>query len=134
MTTYKTVKFDAGEKIALTVDELGNISLWNTRKTDNEYKVFANKHGNKAILYRSNWNFEDTAKKAPYCSYQQLWYGEFPYGTWSWSIRKCSVTQEVKIAMICTDINPRGLSNSDYWIEKCKSYVPDSIVADLVAD
>lgn len=123
MTNYTKVKFDSSENVGLTVDDSGNIALWVDYKTDNEHKVFADKHSNKAILYRSNWSFEDTAKKAPYCLYQQLWYGEFPYGSWSWAISKCLVTKKVKISTICTSINSRGLSDSDYWVEKCKSYV-----------
>ena len=134
MTNYTKIKFDASEKVAITVTESGDISQWNTRKTDNECKVFANKHGNKAILYRSNWSFEDTAKRTPYCLYQQLWYGEFPYGSWSWAISKCLVTNEVKISTLFTSINSRGLSDSEFWEKECKSYVPESIVADLIAN
>lgn len=132
MSNYTTVKFNPGERVALTVTNEGLVQKWGTFKTDT-CKVFADKRGNKAILYLSSWDFEETAKSAPYCKYIQLWYGEFPYGSWCWAIRKCSVTNEVEISTICTDINPRGMSESDYWTEKCKSYVPDSVVADLVA-
>lgn len=133
MTTYTTVKFNAGERVALTVTNEGLIQKWGTFKSDTS-KVFADKSGNKCVLYLSStFNFEGIAKKAPYCLHHQMWFGEFPYGSWCWAIRKCLVTNEVKISMICTDINPRGLSDSDYWVEKCKSYVPDSVVVDLVA-
>lgn len=134
MNNYKNIKFDAGEKVAVTVDENGKIERWGTWKTDVS-KVFQDKRGSKCVLYLSPYfeglfrEFEGIAKKAPYCMYHQLWFGEFPYGSWCWAIRKCSVTNEVQISTICTDINPRGLSDSEYWIEKCKSYVPESVIA-----
>lgn len=134
LTTYKKIKFDFDEKVAFTVTNTGKISKWGTDNSGSITKVFQDKNGNKAVLYLySHWNFEQEASTAPYCKYLQLWFGNFPYGSWSWAIRKCLVTNEVKISTICTDINPRGMSESDCWTEKCKSYVPDSVVADLVA-
>lgn len=133
MSNYTIIKFNAGERVAITVTNEGLIQKWGTFKSEIS-KVFADKRGNKCILYLfSVFDFEGTAKKAPYCLYHQMWFGEFPYGSWCWAIKKCLVTNEVNISTICTDINPRGLSESEHWIEKCKSYVPDSVVADLIA-
>lgn len=134
MTNYQKTVFDANELVAITVTDQGGVSYWGADKTSSITKVFQDKNGKKAVLYLySHWKFEDVASKAPYCLYHQMWFGEFPYGSWCWAIRKCLISNKVKIWEICTDINPRGLSNSESWIKECKSYVPDNVVTDLIA-
>lgn len=133
MTTYEQVVFDNDEKVAITVTNQGKVSQWGTSNSKSITKVFQDNKGNKAVLYLySHWDFEKEATSAPYCKYKPQLFGDFPYGSWCWAIRKCLVTNEVRIWEICTDINPRGVSSSEQWVNKCKSYVPANVVADLI--
>jgi len=126
------VEFDFNEKVALTVDEKGEISYWDASGSGVS-KVFSNGE-KKAVLHKvDSWIFEGVASSATYCDYLLMWFGDYPYSSWAYTVRKCHVTNEVAIGEVSTDVNPQGMSYSDKFIQRCKAYVPESIKADFIA-
>jgi len=109
--------------VALTLDK-GIIEVWRSHTKSLKTKVF--EYGSKKRILFSDCGYEfKDAKEAPGCYYKQLWFGEFPYSSWSWSVRLCKTTGIVKISCIDTEINGRGVNPSDEWVARCKSYVAE---------
>ena len=126
------VEFDFNEKVALTVNEEGEISYW-TDSGLGVSKVFSNGE-NKAVLHQVDyWIFEGASSSATYCDYLLMWFGDYPYGSWAYTIKKCKITKEVTIGEVSTDINSRGMTSADKFVQRCKAYVPESIKADFTA-
>lgn len=118
--------FDFNEKIAITTTG-GSVCVW-TPVGREESQVFTDTNGKKAVLKSDNGSWWDSHKKeAENCFYAQMWLGDYPYGSWCYAIRMCKVTGKVSISEITTDINPRGLSSSERWIQDCKTYVPSLV-------
>lgn len=114
--------FNFSEKIALTVEN-GIPTLWRSLESGETTRVFKNSKG-KAILSPDFQWWEREKKDAPNCEYAEIWLGDFPYGSWAWTIRRCKKTGSVVIGEISTDINPRGDTQQDKFRESCKTYVP----------
>lgn len=123
------IKINLDELVALTVED-GVITRWEASEYSGStnLRVFV-KDGKKIVLTGDGgyW-WKQEAKEAAYCEYAQLWMGEFPYGSWAWSVRRCKVTGDVKVESIETSINCRGLSDSDAWEKECRAYVPESVL------
>lgn len=125
----KIIEFNREEKFAITEDE-GVISMWGPPGYEETTAKVFHKEGKPSLFLVSDegytWNHE--AKKAPYCEYFEVWFGEFPYGSWAYGIRKCLVTGEVKISTFETEINPRGQTGQDEWRDDCMTYAPEGLV------
>lgn len=123
-------RFNFSESIALTVEN-GIPTLWTQCCSDSHLfktQLFKNSKG-KAILVnhdQGSW-WEREKQDAPHCEYAELWMGDFPYGSWAWTIRKCKVSGEVVVDSISTDINPRGMTQQDRFRQDCQTYVPESV-------
>jgi len=126
------VEFDFNEKVALTVNEEGEISYWNANGSGIS-KIFSNGKYRATLHKVDSWIFKGVASSATYCDYLLMWFGEFPYGSWAYTIKKCKITKEVTIGEVSTDINPQGMTYSDRFVQRCKAYVPESIKADFIA-
>ena len=125
----KIIKFNSKEKFAITEDE-GVISMWGPVEYANGLVKVFHKDGQKTLVLASDkgYHWKDSAKKAPYCEYHEVWFGEFPYGSWAYGIRKCLVTGEVKVSTFETEINPRGQTGQDEWRDDCRTYAPEGLV------
>lgn len=126
----KTLEIDLNYDLALTQDsESGEIRLWEaydeSRRTG-ESKLFIDRE-KKKVLHNYNDNLKNVKRnftEAKHCYFTQLWFGEYPYGSWCWAIRLCKTTGTVKVSTITTEINPSGETDSDYWKRKCVEYTP----------
>jgi len=121
--------FNYDEKIAVT-EESGVPTVWSARRwsVPAPSRVFQDGKGRKCILFSDGGRrWEESKTSAPYCDYAQFWYGDFPYGSWCYAIRKCKTTGLVEVAKISTDINPRGESSADAWKRRCATYVPERV-------
>lgn len=127
-------KYNHKERFAITSSE-NSVEFWHPASSgDNKVKVFANKNGEKSVLASDGGcGWTTSAKKAPYCEYRQIWFAEYPYGSYCWGIRRCLITGKVNVQTLYTEINPRGLTECDTWEQECKSYVPEGVKADFVA-
>jgi len=114
--------FDASEKVALT-EENGNIIFWTT-EGGGKPRAFSSDRGKAVLSGDGGYRWKNEKKEADNCFYGQIWLGDFPYGSWCWAIRQCKLTGEIDVKTITTDINPRGLSASERWIQGCKAYAP----------
>lgn len=117
-------RFNFSERIALTVEN-GIPTLW-TQCSANSHtqRLFKNSKGKSILAPEGSW-WEREKQDAPYCEYAELWMGDFPYGSWAWTVRKCKVSGEVVINAISTDINPRGMTQQDKFRQDCLTYVPE---------
>lgn len=117
------IYFDAAEKVALTTEN-NQIIVW-TEKGDGTPRIFTSEKGYKVLLKGDNGAWWEQKKiECKNCYYAQLWLGDFPFGSWCWAIKKCKTTKRVWVREIETDINPRGLSTSQQWIQCCEEYEP----------
>ncbi|MGB3207423.1 MAG: hypothetical protein WBB28_20755 [Crinalium sp.] len=131
-------KFSYDQERAITVSDEGEIQFWYPPEPEEvaKTKSFINNKGEMLSLVPDDGvGWQKNKKVAKYCEYYQLWMGEEdPSTSFCWAIRRCSVSGEAKLETIRASINPRGMSDADFWVEQCKSYVPDSLVADYVAN
>ena len=119
----QVVKYNHQERFAVTADENG-VEFWRPATAgDVKTRVFENSKG-KSVLASDNGYGWRSAKKAANCEYFQVWFGEYPYGSYCWAIRR-SRTGEVSIETIMTEVNPRGLTESERWRQECESYAPE---------
>jgi hypothetical protein len=127
-------KYNHKESFAVTSDN-DTIEFWEPAKAGaKKIKVFANKDGEKRVLASDGgFGWKHQAKKAQYCEYHQVWFGEFPYSSYCWAIQRCLLTGDVTIQTLYTEINPRGLTECEIWQKECQTYVPSSVKADHVA-
>ena len=68
------------------------------------------------------WNREK--EQTEYLSFAQFWLGEFPWSSFCWALRYHKDSKTFNIQEIETEINPRGLTESDRWLQDCRSYIP----------
>jgi hypothetical protein len=122
--------FDLGEAVAVTADESG-VQLWTAGYSSN-CKVFEENGRKKLLSGDSGYRWKKEKKTAKYCEYASFWFGDFPYSSWCYAIRRCLVTGEVQVSEIATDINSRGPSTHDRWIANYQSYVPSCVEADHI--
>jgi len=70
------------------------------------------------------WWWDHSKEQTEYLSFAQLWLGEFPWSSFCWAVRYHKDSKTFTIEEIVTEINPRGLSDSERWLQDCRSYIP----------
>ena len=114
-------EFCYSERVALTVEQNAVPTVW-TAEGDGSPRVFG--EGDKKAILRSEdgwWNRAKTTEPNG-VEWAQYWMGEFPYGSWCWAIRRYP-DGRVTVRDIETEINPRGLSESEEWIRDTRCQV-----------
>ena len=119
------MRFDFSEKIAITIEN-GIPTIWEPAHEDSASgfksgKVFTSEKG-KLVLRsdRGKWWEQNAKHESNGVQWAQLWLGDFPYGSWCWAVR-LDPDGKVTISEIATDINPSGPSESERWIQECKT-------------
>jgi len=71
------------------------------------------------VLYRYN---------AAFCWFDILWTGKdlmFMKGT---GVRLCKISGKLTTRHFGTEVNPRGATEADKWIQDCWNYIPDGVL------
>lgn len=120
-------KFSFAERTAITVED-GKVELWSADGSGRA-KMFKNSKGSAILKSDDGYWWSQFKKDAEYCHFAQYWMGEFPYSSWCFALRVCKVTGEATVTGIETEINPSGATESDRWVQECKTYVPEVVAS-----
>lgn len=115
------LKCISSEKEAFTFED-GKIIRWSAEETG-KTQVFQAKNGEKMVLRSDNGSWWQNNKHVEvYCEWAQVWYGEYPWGSWGIGFRVSG--NEVYTDEFETEINPRGMTESERFVQNCKTYCP----------
>ena len=125
------LKCIASEKEAFTFED-GKVVRWSANGRGKS-QVFQAKNGTKMVLRsdQGRW-WESNKKSADYCEWAEIWYGEFPYGSWAIGFRVSG--SGVEATEFETEINPRGMTAADRWRESCRTYGEGRSLCEAIAD
>lgn len=116
------IKCIASEKEAFTL-EGGKVIRWSA-SGEGKSQVFQASNGTRMILRSDNGEWWNRSKNAEAnCQWAQVWYGEYPYGSWGIGFRVSNegavYTEEFE-----TEINPRGQTSAELFVRDCRTYCP----------
>ena len=113
------VKFDESELIALTVENK-EVCIWKPQfsiNSQDKTRVFQGQRGKYLLVSDQGFWWKNQKILANGTKAGQFWLGDFPYGSYAWSVAQFP-TGKISVTIICTDIDPSGLSSSDKWWQK----------------
>ena len=112
----ETIFFSYHEKIAVTISN-GEIEFWEEATflplSEAKPKVFGK--SKKTILKKSG-RWESHKKHGEVADYLTMWMGEYPWDSWCLAVAQNHDSRKVSVKTFDTEINPRGLTDSEYWL------------------